>query len=120
MKRLLIWLLVLAALAIGAWVLLRDGGVVEQVTEERVEEALLANRVPAPLAGCMAPKLVDRLSIAQLIKLERMAPQEGESRLPTSTDEALDRLRRVEDDEAVEQLVRTGTSCTVELLIEAI
>ena len=115
MRRLLIFLLVLA-IGIGAYFVLRDDGVLEQVTEERVESALVANGVPQNFAECMAPRLTDRLSIPQLIKLERMAPQEGEDRLPSSMGEAMGRLRRVDDREAVEQVVIVGGTCGAEMM----
>ena len=113
----IIILLAVLGIGVGAYFLLRDDGVIEQVTEAQVESALLANGVPAVMAECMAPKLTDRLSINQLRKLQRIAPQEGEGALPASTDEALERLRRVDDDEAVEQVVRSATSCGIELML---
>ena len=118
MRRLLVIVLVLAAIAGAAWFLLRDGGVVEQVTEARVETALLHNGFPKPMAECMAPRLVDRLSIAQLKKLERLGAQEGETAIPLSTGEAMARLRRVEDREAVEALVTVGGGCGFDLMME--
>lgn len=108
-------LLVVIVLALGVWLFLREDGLLEQVTEARVEQALLANRVPAPMADCMAPKLVDRLSIGQLVKLERMAPEDGETAIPLSIGEAMARLRRVDDREAVEQLVTVAGGCGVEI-----
>ncbi|MBD2842374.1 hypothetical protein [Erythrobacter rubeus] len=111
-------LLVVFLIGIGAWFLLRDGGLIEQVTETRVEEALLANQVPAPMAACMAPRLVDRLSIDQLRKLERAAPQDGENTIPLSTGEAMARLRRVDDREALEAVVTVAGGCGFELLLQ--
>lgn len=115
MKRLLILLMLVAAIAGGAWLVLREGGFLEQVTEERVRTALLDSGAPAPLADCMAPRLVDRLTIAQLKKLERLGPAEGETRVPLSPGEALARLRRVEDNQAVEALAGTGAACAIEI-----
>ena len=112
MRNIVILLLVFLV-GIGAWLFLRDDGALEQVTEARVAEALLNNGVPPVMAQCMTPQLVDRLSIAQLQKLERLAPAEGEAGLPGSSGEALDRLRRVEDDAAVEQLVLVAGRCSV-------
>jgi hypothetical protein len=106
--------LVIALIGAGVWVLTRDGGVLEEVTEQRVEGALLANGVPVPMAQCMAPKLTDRLSIMQLQKLEKLGPQGGEARMPRSAGEAIDRLRRVEDSEAVSALVSVATACGIE------
>ena len=117
MRRLVI-LLIVFAVGLAAYYVLRDDGMLEQVTEERVEEALLANSVPAPMATCMAPRLVDRLTIQQLLKLERFAPEEGESRVPMSTGEAMARFRRVDDREAVEQLVIVAGRCGIEMGME--
>ena len=116
-SKLLLILLGVFLIGLAAWFILRPNGLLQQVTEERVEEALLANGVPMPMAGCMAPRLTDRLSIEQLRRLERLAPDDGEARFPRTAEQALARLRRVGDDEAVEQLVRVATICGVELII---
>lgn len=110
MKKLILLLLVVG-IAFGAWFIFSGG--LDEVTEERVETALLDNGVPAPLAECMAPKLVEDLSIPQLLALEELAPQGDETRIPDSPGEALDRLRRVDDSEAVTALVSAGTSCAI-------
>ncbi len=114
--RSLIILIAVFAIGIGVWFLLRDDGVIEQVTEARVEQALLDNGVPVNLSECMAEKLVDRLSIGQLLKLERLAPEEGEESVPRSAGAALTRLRRVDDNEAVEQVVRIAGRCSIDLI----
>ena len=119
MRNIFILLLVLG-IGVGAYFVLREDGVLEQVTEARVEQALLANGVPANLAECMAPRLTDRLSIIQLKKLERLAPEEGEESMPRSMGEAMARLRRVDDREAVEQVVRVGGGCGIEIGLELI
>ncbi len=110
MKKLLL-LLVVAAIGAGAWFIYSGG--LDRVTESRVEAALLNNGVPAKLSECMAPKLVEDLSIPQLLKLEELAPEAGEDRLPTSPAAALKRLRRVDDTEAVTALVSAGSSCAI-------
>ncbi len=119
MRRLVIFLVVFA-IGIGAYFVLRDDGLLEQVTETRVEQALLANGVPENLAACMAPRMTDKLSINQLRKLERLAPEEGEGRLPSSPGQALARLRRVDDDEAVRVLISSGTTCGLGSLRDSI
>ncbi|QFT77172.1 hypothetical protein [Erythrobacter sp. THAF29] len=111
-------LMLVALLGLGAWMFFREDGLLEQVTEARVEQALLDNSVPPEMASCMAPRLVDRLSIGQLRKLERMAPQDGETAIPLSMGEAMARLRRVDDREAVETLVRAGGTCGFDLMIK--
>lgn len=119
MRSILILLLVFL-IGVGAWFLLREDGYLEQVTAERVEQALLDNGMPANMAECMGPRLVDRLSLAQLRKLERIAPEEGESAIPTTSDEAMTRLRRVDDPEAVEQMFLTAGGCGFELITRAL
>ncbi|MEE4206550.1 MAG: hypothetical protein V2I39_09660 [Erythrobacter sp.] len=116
--RLVAILLAIVLVAVGAWLLLREDGMLERVTETRVERALIDNGMPEPMAGCMAPRLVDRLTGEQLRKLERLAPEEGESAVPRSIREALDRLNRVDDPEAVEALASATAGCGVELLRE--
>lgn len=117
MKKLIVLLLVIAAIAGAAWYLLRDGGLVEEVTEARVKTALLDNGFPEPMAACMATRLTDRLSIVQLKKLERLAPEDGESRIPLSTGKAMARLRRVDDRQAVETLVTVGGGCGFDMMM---
>ncbi|MEO9463485.1 MAG: hypothetical protein ABJ242_12215 [Marinomonas sp.] len=110
MKKLLL-LIVIAAAGFGAWFVYSGG--LDSVTESRVEAALAANGVPEKLSNCMAPKLVEDLSIPQLLALEELAPEDGEGRVPSSPGEALDRLRRVDDTEAVTALVSAGSSCAI-------
>ncbi len=114
---LLLIMIAVGLLGLAAWFVFKPEGLLQQVTEERVEEALLANGVPMPMAGCMAPRLTDRLTIDQLRNLEKLAPEEGEARFPMNAAEALNRLRRVGDDEAVEQLARVATGCGLEQLL---
>ena len=116
--RTIITLLIVAAIGGGVWLTLRDGGFLDRVTESRVERMLIDNGVSERMAQCMAPRLVDRLSIEQLEKLERLAPEGDEAALPTSSREALARLRRVDDREALEQVVVIAGGCGLEQLLE--
>ncbi len=115
MRFLFIMLLVLAV-GVGAYFLFRTDGVLERVTQARVEQALVANGAPGLLADCMAERLVDDLTIGQLRKLEALAPREGEDRVPRSTRDALDRLERVDDPQAVRVLVASGARCSFSVL----
>jgi hypothetical protein len=116
--RLLAILLAIVIIAAGAWFVLREDGLLERVTAERVEDALVANGMPAPMAECMGTRLVDRLTIEQLRKLERLAPEEGEAAVPRSVNDALDRIGRVDDPQAVEALATSAAGCGIELLRE--
>ena len=53
-------------------------------------------------------------ALPQLKKLERLGARDGEAPVPLSGEEALLRLERVEDREAVEVLIRAGGSCAFE------
>ncbi|WP_394731041.1 hypothetical protein [Altererythrobacter sp. GH1-8] len=116
MKKLLVLLLVLA-LGAGVWIWF---GGLDRVTEARVKTALIDNGVPEAMADCMAPRMVERLSIIQLRKLERAAPQDGENAIPLSVQDALDRIRRIDDNEAVEVTVRAAGVCVVETALDAL
>nr|WP_298926402.1 hypothetical protein [uncultured Erythrobacter sp.] len=118
--RLTVILLAIVLIAFAGWLTFRDGGWLNQVTEDRVEDALILNGVPLSMAECMAPKLTERLSIGQLRSLENLAPAEGEERVPTSLSGALDRLKRVEDNEAVRQLAVVGARCGSESLLRGL
>ena len=108
-------LLALLAIGIGAWAML---GGLDRVTEARVRTALVGAGLSEAMADCMAPRMVERLSISQLRKLERLAPVAGETAVPLSTREALRRLRRVEDREAIEVTARAAGGCALDLMLE--
>ena len=120
MRGLLFAILAMLLLVGGVWFLLRDDGVIDEVNEDNIRAVLLENRVPKPMANCMAPRLVDQLSLNQLRKLQRAAPQDGEGAVPLSTGEAIARLRRVDDRETVETVVSVAGGCGFELMIRAI
>jgi len=109
MRKLLL-LILLVVLGVGAW--LYWGGGLQVVTEHSVRVALVEAGVPEKQAECMAPRMAERLTPQQLRKLERVAPEEGEGRLPRNAGEALARIRRVDDPEAVEVTARAAAACT--------
>lgn len=107
MKRALLLVVFLAVLAIGAWALF---GGVDRWSEARIAEELVAKGVSQQTAECMAGRMVDRLSVAQLRKLQRLQPEEGEAATPSSATDLLERVRRIDDPEVVEV---TGTAAAV-------
>ena len=111
MGRFLLLLVLVGALGVGAWLYFGDG--LRMVTERSVEVALVEAGVPQEQAACMAPRMTERLTPEQLRKLQNVAPQEGEAKLPRDTGEALDRIRRVDDPEAIEVTVRAAAACTL-------
>ncbi|NNK46978.1 MAG: hypothetical protein HKP43_10205 [Altererythrobacter sp.] len=113
MRKLLV-LVVLIAVGVGTAYYF---GAFDRVTASRVERALANAGVSPEMAECMAPKMVDRLNLIQLRKLEGLRAEEGEYAVPLSGREALVRLERVDDPEALEVLVRAGGSCAFETLL---
>jgi len=111
-------LFIVFLIGLGAFYMLGGEKLVEKVTEARVEQALIDNGVPVRMSQCMAPRLVEKLTIEQLLKLERFAPEEGEGSIPLSTGEAMARLRRIDDRDAVEQVVIVAGGCGVERALE--
>ncbi len=87
------------ALALAAALALT--GCIDRVVESRVESALVDNGVSQSNAECMAARMVDRLTIEQLRKLEELKPQAGESKRPTGVSDLLRRLERVGDTEVI-------------------
>lgn len=110
MRKALILIIVLALAGTAAW--LYFGGV-ERVTETRVRTALTEQGVPPRLAECMAGRMTEQLTIAQLRSLERLAPLEGEPGIPLAPGDVIERMRRVDDPQAIEVTVRAAAGCSL-------
>ncbi len=83
-------------------------------TEARVREKLLEAGLKPRMAECVAPRLVDRLSLAQLRKLGQLAklPRErdvGQMRI----EDFLARLKALGDLEIVSVVTRAGLGCAI-------
>ncbi|MBX7495515.1 hypothetical protein K3172_06545 [Qipengyuania sp. 6B39] len=108
MRKVLILLAVLA-IGLGAWAML---GGVEQVTASRIESTLVDKGIPQPVAACMGSRMAERLSLNQLRKLQNMQARDGETEVPLSMAEFLERLRRVDDPEAIEVVGTSAAICS--------
>lgn len=108
MRRTLIILIGLALIGIAAWGYF---GGFDRVTEQRIETALVERGVPRPMAGCMAARMTERLSLNQLRKLERLRPETGEADIPLTLPEYLERVRRVDDPEVIEVTAAAAAVC---------
>ncbi len=109
MKKLLA-LFVLAAIAVGVYFTFFGG--LEQVTEYRVKTALVEAGVGDKQAACMASRMTDRLSIAQLRKLEALGSEDG-SKL--SLREYVERVRSIDDPKVIEVSATSAGLCAVGL-----
>ena len=82
--------------------------------EDRIAAELAANGLPEPLAACMGKELTARLSLGQIAKLERLKPEAGEPDIPLSVAGFLERLRRVDDPQVVEQAGTAAAVCALQ------
>ena len=78
-----------------------------------VEAELVAAGVRAPIASCMAKRMTDRLSIAQLQKIKRARGAPGEKVSDLSVSELLARADRIGDAQVVSVLTRSGAACAL-------
>ena len=97
----------LAALALTACV--------EKIAESRVRSALSEAGLSNENASCMAERMVDRLTIAQLKKLEALKARKGERDKPLTVAEFVERVRRVGDAEVVAVTASSAGLCAVGL-----
>ncbi|MXO74494.1 hypothetical protein GRI40_04555 [Altererythrobacter aerius] len=95
--------------------LLGASGCVETVAEDRVESALVEAGLSSANAACMAGRMVDRLTIAQLRKLERLEARPGERERPATIGEFVERVRRVGDSEVIAVTASSAALCTTGL-----
>ena len=113
--RKIVAVLLIVLIAAGAWFYFSGG--LERVTEARVETALLNTGAPPQLAACMAPKMVERLSLVQLKKLEGLRADQGENIVPLSPAELIGRIQRVDDPEALQVTGTAAASCALGSLL---
>jgi hypothetical protein len=110
MRKLIIGLLLLIALGAGALF----SGLANPLVQMQVKSALVESGIGEKRAGCMAERMVDRLTIGQLWKLRQgMAPQDGEPEGDYGLGELIKRLRRVDDGEAVAVLTTSAGLCAI-------
>ena len=81
--------------------------------ETRVRTALLDAGLPPPIAGCMADRMVDRLSLIQLNKLSGLKKLRGANASKLSVDEFLRRTRSLQDPEILSVVTSSGLICAV-------
>ncbi len=90
------------ALALAA---LLAGGCVERVAEGRVRSALVDAGLPQDISICMARRMVDRLTIAQLRKLRAL---QGPRR---TIPQYIEAVRQVGDREVLEVTASSAALC---------
>lgn len=107
MRRLIVFL----ALVAGIIALAISTGAADFVAEWRVKSGLMDVGVDEKRATCMAARMVDRLSIMQLRKLQNMEAQDGEPDEPTGLGDYIKRVRRVGDAEVIAVTTSSAALC---------
>lgn len=110
MRKLLIWIVLLGLLVGGAVY----AGLADPVVEWRVRAALVEAGVGERRAECMAARMTERLTPAQLWRLRQgMAAQQGEPNEGYGIGELVKRIERVNDGEAVAVLTTSAGLCAL-------
>ena len=99
----------------AACAVLALSGCVQTIAENRVESALLRAGLDQRTSTCMAERMVDRLTIGQLRKLEGLKARKGEPVRPTTLKGYVDRVRRVGDAEVLAVTSSSAALCAVGL-----
>lgn len=81
--------------------------------EARVRTKLIDAGIRPPVAGCMAERMVDRLSLVQLKRLQSLGGLSGDRMRGMSVDELVHRLRALQDPEIVSVVLRAGIGCSI-------
>lgn len=90
--------------------LLATGGCVEEVKESRVRSALVDGGLSEQLSGCMAHRMAQKLTVAQLRKLQKLAAPHR------TISEYVDAVRRSGDADAIEVTISSAALCKTGLI----
>lgn len=90
-------------------------GCVSKIAESRVESALLKAGLSQRNADCMAERMVDRLTIPQLRKLEALRGKAGEPLRPRTLQQFVARVRGVGDSEVIAVTASSAALCATGL-----
>ena len=85
-------------------------GCVQAIAESRVENALRGAGLGERTSSCMAGRMVDRLTIDQLRRLEELRQPSGAAQEASLAD-YLDRVRRVGDAEVISVTASSAALC---------
>ena len=81
--------------------------------EARVRSKLIEAGLRPPVAGCMAERMVDRLSLVQLKRLQSLGGLATHDPRGMSVDELVHRLRALNDAEIVSVVLKAGIGCSI-------
>lgn len=81
--------------------------------ETRIRNALVEAGLSKPIAGCMAGRMVDRLSLGQLNKLRGLGKLQAKKAQKSSMEEFVKRSKALQDPEIVSVVTSSGLICAV-------
>ena len=81
--------------------------------ETRIRNALVEAGLSKPIAGCMADRMVDRLSLIQLNKLRGLGKLQEKKSRQLSIEEFVKRTKALQDPEILGVVTSSGVICAV-------
>lgn len=81
--------------------------------ETRIRNALAEAGLSKPIAGCMADRMVDRLSLGQLNKLRGLGKFQDKKAKKLSIEEFVKRTKALQDPEILGVVTSSGVICAV-------
>ena len=81
--------------------------------EKRIRNALVEAGLSKPIAGCMADRMVDRLSLGQLNKLRGLGKLQDKKTQKLSIEEFVKRTKALQDPEIVSVVTSSGVICAI-------
>ena len=81
--------------------------------ETRIRNALVEAGLSKPIAGCMADRMVDRLSLIQLNKLRGLGKLQDKRAKKLSIEEFVKRTKALQDPEILSVVTSSGVICAI-------
>jgi type IV pilus biogenesis protein CpaD/CtpE len=81
--------------------------------ETRIRTALVDAGLSKPVAGCMADRMVDRLSLGQLNKLRGLSKFQDKKAKKLSVEEFVKRTKALQDPEILSVVTSSGVICAI-------
>lgn len=81
--------------------------------ETRIRTALIDAGLSKPMAGCMADRMVDRLSLGQLNKLRGLGKFKDKDAKKLSIEEFTKRTKALQDPEILSVVTSSGVVCAL-------
>ena len=81
--------------------------------ETRIRNGLVEAGLPRPVAACMAERMVDKLSLVQLRRLQSLSSLKDKNVQSMSIDELMHKIRALRDPEIVAVTSKAALVCSI-------